>query len=271
MLLLGWLMALAVPCLSQESHIGDLTGDASRGKKLYRRYCVGCHGPRGDSQGENAPWITPQPRDFTAGLFKCRSTPSGSIPRDEDIFNSITRGYVTTNMPSWQALTQKQRADLVAYIKTFSPRFKEERPEQPVRITPETPDTPESVAKGNQLFQQMKCWECHGQQGRGDGPSASTLRDNKGNPIPPYDFSTGERFKCGVSNEDLERIFLTGLDGTPMPSFADYLDPNQAWDLVHFLRTLQLNYHGNKVMASTAPAPASQPATAPAPRNKPQR
>jgi len=75
--------------------------------------------------------------------------------------------------------------------------------------------------------------------GHGDGQSAKTLTDNKENPIPPYNFSTGSRFKCGVTNRDLYRIFMTGLDGTPMPSFADDLKPGEAWDLVHFLRTLQ--------------------------------
>jgi mono/diheme cytochrome c family protein len=258
-LVVGFLQSAMFPCFAQESHIGNLIGEARRGKQHYRRYCIGCHGPRGDGAGENAPWVTPQPRDFTAGLFKCRSTPSGSIPYDDDIFNSITRGYVTTNMPTWVGLNRQERADLVAYIKTLTPRFKEEKPEPPIKIAPETPDTPESVARGKELFQQMKCWECHGQEGRGNGPSASTLRDNKGNPIPPYDFSTGERFKCGTSNEDLYRIFLTGLDGTPMPSFADYLQPNQAWDLVHFLRTLQVNYKGKKVMAAATPlAPQRQ-------------
>ena len=34
---------------------------------------------------------------------------------------------------------------------------------------------------------------------------------------------------------------MTGVDGTPMPSFADVIQPNDAWDLVHFLRTLQVN------------------------------
>jgi mono/diheme cytochrome c family protein len=32
---------------------------------------------------------------------------------------------------------------------------------------------------------------------------------------------------------------MTGLDGTPMPSFADNVKPDQAWDLVFYLRTLQ--------------------------------
>jgi mono/diheme cytochrome c family protein len=34
---------------------------------------------------------------------------------------------------------------------------------------------------------------------------------------------------------------MTGVDGTPMPSFADVVKPEEAWDLVHYLRTLQTN------------------------------
>ena len=85
----------------------------------------------------------------------------------------------------------------------------------------------------------MECWKCHGPSGAGDGPSASTLTDDKGNPLKPYDFQTGTRFMCGDTNRDLYRIFMTGLDGSPMPSFADVIKPEEAWNLVHFLRTLQ--------------------------------
>jgi cytochrome c oxidase cbb3-type subunit 2 len=95
------------------------------------------------------------------------------------------------------------------------------------------------MLRGRILFQKMECWKCHGPAGHGDGPSAATLTDSKDNPIRPYNFATGTRFKCGDTNEDLYRVFMTGLDGTPMPSFADNLKPAEAWDLVHFLRTLQ--------------------------------
>ena len=78
--------------------------------------------------------------------------------------------------------------------------------------------------------------------GHGDGPSAATLTDSKDNPIRPYNFSTGTRFKCGDTNQDIYRIFMTGVDGTPMPSFHDTLQGNDPWDLVHFLRTLQVSY-----------------------------
>ncbi len=238
------LLAVA-PSQAQESQIGNFHGQAKRGKSLYIRYCIGCHGERGDGAGENAPHVNPQypkPRDFTAGLFKCRSTPSGTIPLDSDIFETVGRGVNTTAMPSWFPLTRQERADLVAYIKGFSPRFKEESAEPAVVIPIETSMTPESLARGKDLYQTtLKCAECHGASGRGDGPSASSLRDNKGDPIPPYDFTAGTRFKCGQTDHDLARIFLTGLDGTPMPTYVDYLQGDQIWDLVHYLRFLQVS------------------------------
>jgi mono/diheme cytochrome c family protein len=224
---------------AQESHVGSITGHADAGKKLYRRYCIGCHGPGGDGAGENAPWIDPKPRDFTLAVFKCRSTPSGTLPTDEDLFNAITRGFVTTYMPQWRPLTAQNRTDLVAYIKTFSPKWRTGKAGTAIAIPAEPAPTAESILRGRQLYQRMECWKCHGPAGHGDGPSAATLTDNKDLPIRPYDFSTGTRFMCGTTNEDLYRIFMTGLDGSPMPSFADQLKPAEAWDLVHFLRTLQ--------------------------------
>jgi len=226
---------------AQESHIGSRTGEASRGKQLYQRYCVGCHGPLGDGRGENAPWIDPKPRNFVTGTFKCRSTPTGALPSDEDLYKSVTRGFVNSNMPSWLPLTEQQRADLIAYVKTFSSRFREEKPPSPLQVPSEPEANQQSIQRGNELFQKMNCWSCHGKEGRGDGPSAQTLLDNRGYPIPPYDFTAGTRFKCGESDQDLYRVLMTGLDGTPMPSYASGLTPDQAWDIVHYIRTLLAN------------------------------
>jgi mono/diheme cytochrome c family protein len=223
-----------------ESHIGSATGHSDRGKQLYFRYCWGCHGFRGDGNGENAPYVQPQPRNFVAGTFKCRSTPTGTLPTDQDLYNSLVRGFNTTNMPSWIALSTQQRADLVAFIKTFSPRWKTEKAGDVISVPPETKLSLESIKHGQELFQKLECWKCHGPEGRGDGPSASTLTDSNDLPIRPYNFSVGSRFKCGSTNQDLYKIFMSGVDGTPMPSFADVIKPEDAWDLVHFLRTLQV-------------------------------
>jgi cytochrome c oxidase cbb3-type subunit 2 len=226
--------------LQMESHIGNLTGESSAGASLYFRYCWGCHGARGDGNGENAPYVAPQPRNFVAAVFKCRSTTTGFLPTDDDLANAIKRGFITTNMPSWISLTDQNRADLVAFIKTFSPRWKTEKPGVPITVPPEPPVTVASIQHGKELFTKLECWKCHGPEGRGDGPSASTLTDSNDQPIRPYNFYTGYRFKCGTTNHDLYKIFMTGVDGTPMPSFADVVKPEEAWDLVHYLRTLQI-------------------------------
>jgi len=239
-----------------------------RGHGLYLRYCVLCHGVFGDGNGDNAPFIDPKPRDFTAATFKCRSTPTGTLPLDSDLIGTITRGVQASNMPSWRPLSDENRQDLVAYIKTFSERWKTEKAGEPIKIPAETPVTIESIRHGHELFEKMECWKCHGQQGRGDGPSASTLTDSKDQPIRPYNFALGRndsRFKCGSENQDLYRIFMTGVDGTPMPSFADVIQPNDAWDLVHYLRTLQTGRRSKENDVLKAAGGAS---TLKAPENK---
>ena len=237
-------MMLAIPFLasaqSMGSHIGKLTGHEGEGKQLYYRYCWGCHGFRGDGNGENAPYLNILPRNFVAATFKCRSTPTGTLPTDEDLFNAMTRGFNNSNMPSWITLTAQNRANLIAFIKTFSPRWKTDKPGDPISVPAEPALTLQSIQHGKELFTKLECWKCHGPEGRGDGPSASTLTDSNDQPIRPYNFAAGSRFKCGATNHDLYKIFMTGLDGTPMPSFADVIKPEDAWDLVHYLRTLQV-------------------------------
>jgi len=243
-LILGIAAALAVPMLAsaqqRESHVGKYAGDTGAGKQLYYRYCWGCHGFRGDGNGENGPYLNILPRNFVAATFKCRSTPTGTLPTDEDLFNALTRGFNNSNMPAWITLTAQNRADLVAFIKTFSPRWKSDKPGDPIAVPAEPALSLQSIQHGKELFTKLECWKCHGAEGRGDGPSASTLTDSSDQPIRPYNFAAGSRFKCGATNHDLYKIFMTGLDGTPMPSFADVIKPEDAWDLVHYLRTLQI-------------------------------
>jgi mono/diheme cytochrome c family protein len=232
------------------SHIGNITGRAkvagreeNSGLGGYRRYCLVCHGAMGDGNGESAKWFDPpmfpKPRDFTLAVFECRSTPTGTLPTDEDLFDTIARGIDRSNMPPWNTFTKQERADLVAWIKHYSPRWQTEKPGTPIQIPAEPEVTPDRVKNGREVFARVQCWKCHGAEGKGNGPSASTLQDDLGRPILPYNFAEGGRFKCGSTDRDLYKIFMTGLDGTPMPSFADNIKPDEAWDLVFYLRSLQ--------------------------------
>jgi len=242
MFLAAALLALPSLAIAQKGdvQIGKVTGHEAAGKQLYFRYCWGCHGFHGDGNGENGPYLNILPRNFVAATFKCRSTPTGTLPTDEDLYDSVGRGFNNSNMPAWNSLTKQQRADMVAFIKTFSPRWKTDKPGDPLKVPAEPAVTLDSIKHGKELFTKLECWKCHGQEGRGDGPSAATLTDSNDQPIRPYNFAAGSRFKCGATNHDLYKIFMTGLDGTPMPSFADVIKPEDAWDLVHYLRTLQV-------------------------------
>lgn len=250
-------LPFSTPAQKVEAHVGKLTGHAEAGKQLYYRFCWGCHGSRGDGNGENAPYLNILPRNFVTATFKCRSTPTGTLPTDEDLYNSLGRGFVNSNMPSWLPLTKQQRVDLVAFIKTLSVRWKNEKPSEPIQIPTEPKLALESIKHGSELFQKLECWKCHGQEGRGDGPSASTLTDSNEQPIRPYNFAAGSRFKCRDTNDDLYKIFMTGLDGTPMPSFADNIKPEEAWDLVHYLQGEEI-VNAHKTAGTSTGADARQ-------------
>jgi cytochrome c oxidase cbb3-type subunit 2 len=212
---------------------------AARGHKVFNRYCISCHGVEGDGRGPSADWLDPRPRVLTSGVFKFRSTPSGTLPTDADLLRTITNGLHHTNMPRWAPLSAHEREDVVQYVKTLSPRFASEPAATPIAIPARPAFTPAIVAKGKDVWGKMQCATCHGDTGKGDGPSAPTLRDDWGYPITPRDFTTAP-LKVGDEPEDLYRTFLTGLNGSPMPSFAEAgLTPDDAWALVAYVRSLR--------------------------------
>lgn len=225
--------------LNMESHVGNMTGHAKDGAPIYKRFCIGCHGVLGDGEGENAQWIDPKPRNFTLAIFRCRSTPTGTLPLDSDLYDTVGRGMLNSNMPPWRPLTDSDRVNLVAYVKHFSPRWQTEKPGTPIVIPTEPQPTADRIKQGRVLFQKLECWKCHGVTGRANGPSADTLTDDQNRPIKPFNFHDSQRFKCGASDADMYKDFMTGLDGSPMPSFSDNVKPDEAWDLVFYLRTLQ--------------------------------
>ena len=207
-----------------------------RGRAVYRRRCIGCHGPDGDGNCVAATFLSPRPRDFTGAVFKFRSTPSGSLPTDGDLFRTVTRGVRWTAMPTWHELAEKDRLAVVAWVKTFSARWKEEKPDAPL-VASAPGATPELIAKGSELYIRAKCWECHGESGRGDGPSAGHLKDDLDRPIRPTDFTRGQ-LKGGAQVADVFRTMTNGLDGTPMPSFGDTMSDDERWAISYYVLSL---------------------------------
>jgi cytochrome c oxidase cbb3-type subunit 2 len=236
-----WRDAFSYQIAQRGSSSIETAASLGHGKSVYERRCAGCHGEKGDGKGPaatNVVFTIALPRDFTAGVYKFRTTPTGSVPLDSDIYRTITVGVRGTAMPPWFNLPEDDRWDVVHYIKTFSEDFKLYPPEAPITVLRPPKPTPELLARGKGIFEEMKCWECHGHEGRGDGPKSDALEDDFGSRIPPADFTRGI-FKSGPRPEDIFRTFMTGLSGTPMPSFSDsFTSPDDGWALTFFVLSL---------------------------------
>lgn len=219
------------------SGIPDTEANRELGKEVFEAHCVGCHGERGNGAGPAATFLWPLPRDFTAGVFKFRTTPSGTLPTDGDLVRTITRGVRWTAMPTWHEVGEKERLAVVTYLKTLSRRWKEDATEAPLVIPPAPRATPQLLVEGKALYERAKCAECHGETGKGDGPSAGTLKDDFERPIQPADFTRGE-LKAGATVADVYRTMTTGLDGTPMPSFADAMTDAERWAISYYVLSL---------------------------------
>lgn len=243
---------------------------AVRGRKVYQRHCLGCHGEEGRGDGAAAAYLNPRPRNFQYGAFKFRTTPTGKLPKAEDILRTITCGLPGSSMPSFNLLPEPDRrdvADYVLHVATFrdgkgevadaisreglkladivsGPRLTEIKAMvwkdkildvSPVAVPPSPKVTPELIAKGKTRYM-AECNRCHGDSGRGDGQSSKSLRDWQDEQILARDFTTGV-FRAGSRPEDLFIRMRTGLNGTPMPSIPG--TDEEIWALAHFIMSLK--------------------------------
>ncbi len=217
----------------------------TEGRRIYEQACAWCHGIGGEGDGP-AGWFigrysSPRPRNFVKDGYKLRSTASGELPTDQDLFKVITRG-IPGVMPSYRSLNEQERWQVIAYLKSWNPAFKEE---QPVPLTfPSGPQGPTEagIQNGRNLYVKYDCRVCHGDNGEGDGPEATAghLRDTYELPIRATKLTDPSSFKNGASPQDIFRTLMTGMDGTPMPAYAnEFAGQEEAlWELVWYLRSL---------------------------------
>jgi mono/diheme cytochrome c family protein len=222
--------------------------DATRaqGKELYRSNCAHCHGDNGDGAGYGAPFLVPSPRDFVAAQYKFRTTASGQLPTDEDIFRTISRGATGTGMPPWQyLLNDADRWALVDYVKSFSPRLQND-PVRKAMLIEQPPTADRDIENGRQVYVKMQCAKCHGDDGRGVGPSAPSLLDAKGKYINTRDFTFATSYRTGFSEREIVRTMETGMNGTPMPSYTGIIPAKDQHDMVAYLMTMASHGSGNQ-------------------------
>lgn len=89
--------------------------------------------------------------------------------------------------------------------------------------------TDESRATGETIFA-ASCAVCHGQKGRGDGPTAEAME------IKPADLTAGHVQE--LSDGALFYIITNGKPDTPMPAWQGVIEEEDRWNVVNYLRTL---------------------------------
>ncbi len=210
------------------------------GAAVYTKYCAQCHGDKGDGLGIAAPFLRPAPRDFTSAKYQIRSTATGNLPTADDLKQVIRRGLPGTAMPAFEEVSdvEDQLDALVAHLQSFSPRFKAGRAPELIALPDDPGYKPDQVEAARKVYTSIGCARCHGDEGRGDGPSAPTMKDDWGQFVRPADLSQPWTFNGGSKRTDIFRSISTGLNGTPMAGFASALSEEQRWQLVDFITSL---------------------------------
>ena len=212
---------------------------SSRGRQVYETHCVECHGESGRGDGPAAMSLVPHPRDFTSGRYKIRSTETGSLPTDDDLLRSVRTGLPGSAMPGWgPLLPDADVRDVVAYIKTLSPRFAAEQPE-PLPATTPVPSSPDSVARGAAVYATLQCSKCHGEDGRGVGAVTTRFEDDWGFTLHSANLAEPWTFRGGPDAADAFMRFRAGVSGTPMPSYTGTATDTEMWDLANYVLSLR--------------------------------
>ncbi len=237
-------ISLLLTLLARAPDLGAGGTPPPDGTALYERFCTACHGSFGDGQGPAMPYLWPRPRDFTTGEYKWRST--RGAPTDADLDATIRYGIADTSMHPFAAtLTDDEIAALITTVKGFCPdAFEDPEPVVPIGAPPVIDDA--LRARGAEVWK-VACLSCHGESGRGDGPSAATLADPDGLPTPPFDLTTRplRRPRPTIDQPDRDPGLLvvytelvTGIPGSGMPAYVDIPD-RDLWAVSAFTDALR--------------------------------
>jgi high-affinity iron transporter len=106
----GLALALMVGLPAQFAFAAD--GDSAKGKVVYEKLCVTCHGAQGKGDGPAGLMMTPRPADFTNPKIKGKP--------DSELLKSIQDGRPPTTMPGFkEQLSAQQISDVLAYIRSL--------------------------------------------------------------------------------------------------------------------------------------------------------
>ena len=192
------------------------------------------------------------------------------LPTDEDLARSIRFGFDGTQMAPIAGTSDEEVMAVAHYVKTFSSRWRELRPDPPVAMPADpwthgtdAPGREAAITRGYRVYHGVaQCWACHPgyasadalnvmvQQAvvesgetplkkvpqRADLGASAPVETAFGKVLPP-DF-LGDKVRAAKTPEDFFRAVAAGIGGTPMPAWHDRLSARDLWAVVHYVREL---------------------------------
>jgi mono/diheme cytochrome c family protein len=145
------------------------------------------------------------------------------------------------------------------YVKLFSRKWRKlENYALPVELPPEpawlrdSDKLEQHATEGRKVFL-TACASCHGEHADGKGPAATALKDDLGQPAQPADLRE-PHLRSGDEPSDIYRVLMTGLNGTPMVSFAETLSTENKWDVVAFVLKTRAEHRAEPVTRPGEPS-----------------
>lgn len=262
--LLGACQSEPLPHFDQPLTLGGVAVPAARlnrGAAAFTQYCRACHGAAGDGAGTAALGLRPPPRDLRLGVYKFAAVAAGQLPNDTDFRRIIRHGLHGTAMLAWD-LPDGTLDDVIAYIKTFSPRWGTETPGEPVALAPDPwpgRGSEAGIERGKRVYHglAMCASACHPayatraelfafteelakmrvEEFRPDLYAAVPKQSDYGVTIVPPDF-TFNVLRAGETVPDIARTIASGVGGTAMPTWKGVLPDDDLWAMAHYVASL---------------------------------
>jgi mono/diheme cytochrome c family protein len=140
-------------------------------------------------------------------------------------------------MPAFGFLSEDERTLIAEYVMYLANLDPQAPPPEELVLAAEPSETSGSLERGEQVYRNLGCHMCHGNEGAGDGPSSATLVDVLGRPLPSRDFR--QPLRRGESAAEVVRTLHTGLDGASMPSYTGAATEEELWDVARYVLSLK--------------------------------